>query len=141
MTLERSVTFHPAFDKRSDVPSKNFGINGVEIHFLLKGPAGAVGWSLITTWDLPHVEKELDAKTVFWHRKPTTGPVAVHSPVPKWEGHEARECEYIAGGKCFSDASYLAGDDAFRELRERGDKGIWEYLEGWYRREFIKEAP
>lgn len=62
MALEHIVEFTPAFDRRSDDPSENYGIHCVEARFIVKGPEGAVQFLLFTNWMLPHVQKELDAR-------------------------------------------------------------------------------
>lgn len=39
--MERITKFYPAFDKRSSIPGKNYGIHGVELRMILKGNKGA----------------------------------------------------------------------------------------------------
>jgi len=59
MSLTREIKFSPAYDKRDPDPSKNYGIHGVTITFLLKGEKGAVQFVLYTNWHLPHVDHEI----------------------------------------------------------------------------------
>lgn len=59
MTLERIVKLLPAWDKRNSDPSKNYGVHGVELRMVLKGPEGAVQFVLYTNWHLPHVTEGL----------------------------------------------------------------------------------
>ena len=40
--MERIIKFHQAYDKRHPNPSKNYGIHGVDLVFVLKGELGAV---------------------------------------------------------------------------------------------------
>jgi hypothetical protein len=56
--FERIVQFLPAFDKRHPDPSKNYGIHGVELRMVLKGPKGAVQFVLFTNWQLLHITRE-----------------------------------------------------------------------------------
>lgn len=59
--LERITVFDPAFDKRDPDPKKNYGIHGVELRMVLKGPEGAVQFIVFTGWMLPKVQRELIA--------------------------------------------------------------------------------
>ena len=60
--MEKTITFEPAYDKRDPDPSKNHGIHGAELRFILKGTEGAVQFVLSTNWQLPHVRAEQDTK-------------------------------------------------------------------------------
>jgi len=108
------VDFFPAFDKRDPDPKKNYGIHGVELRMVLKGPEGAVQFVLYTQWMLPHVQKETDERIVeeivacgpdfesalicgqrnldvFHHPMPYD--LGYHSPKPMYEGHKAQGSE------------------------------------------------
>src|SRR5215467_3220628 len=88
MQLERIVTFEPAYDKRHPDPKKNYGIHGVTLRMVLKGPEGAVQFVLYTNWQLPHVTKEWedrpDSPQTLW--KPLPADLGYHSPKPMYEG-------------------------------------------------------
>lgn len=97
--FQRIVEFTPAFDKRSPEPGKNFGIGSVELRMVLKGPEGAVQFLLMTSWMLPHVEKELQERAIdrihlggsvkeeFGHLfRVLPADLGYHSPKPMWEG-------------------------------------------------------
>jgi len=99
------VEFTPAYDKRDPDPKKNYGIHGVELRMVLKGPEGAVQFVLYTQWMLPHVQKETDKRTVqkilaggaaidldvFYHPMPAD--LGYHSPKPMYEGQKAQGSE------------------------------------------------
>lgn len=97
ITFERIVEFSPAFDRRDPDPSKNYGIHGVELRMVLKGPGGAVQFLVYTNWQLPHVAKEQVARAItrgvdeldfniLW--MPTGADVGYHSPKPMYDGQE-----------------------------------------------------
>lgn len=62
--FQEIVQFSPAYDRRSPDPKKNYGIHGVELGMVLKGPKGAVQFLLFTNWQLPHVTAEIDKRTI-----------------------------------------------------------------------------
>jgi hypothetical protein len=95
--LERIVQFEPAYDKRSPDPEKNYGIRGVMMRMVLKGPEGAVQFLVYTNWQLPHITKEaikrakkatdLDLELkCFW--QPMAADLGYHSKTPMYEGQE-----------------------------------------------------
>lgn len=109
MAFERIVLFRPAYDKRSNDPKKDYGINGVEMLMVLKGPEGAVQFLLLTNWQLPHINKEFEDRPplpdlpppVFdipGYRprfsmkhllcRPMPADLGYHSPKPMYEGQE-----------------------------------------------------
>jgi hypothetical protein len=136
--LVRSVTFLAAWDKRDSDPAKSHGVHGVEILFLLKGPAGVVCFPLMTNWMLPEVEE--------WHRQlarenPGLGtmrgafaaPFSFHSPVPREGWKENKEpCEFL-GVPCWTTMSgYLAPDAVWEKMLREGSEGFWSKLEELY---------
>lgn len=140
--FERIVTFQPAFDKRSKDPGKNYGIHGVELRMVLKGPLGATQFLLYTGWHLLHVVEEqehallmkgeqLDAIDLRI-RRPLPADRGYHWSVPKYEGQEARECDLLPGGKCYYDGSGLNAERTYIALLEKGDAGVWADLEEYY---------
>ncbi len=48
--MQREITMTPAYDKRDPDPSKNYGVHGVNIVYVLKGKLGAVQFVLYTNW-------------------------------------------------------------------------------------------
>jgi len=143
--FERTVIFLPAFDKRDSDPSKNYGIHGVGVRFVLKGPEGAVQFLLFTGWHLPHVQEELVGKCHTEHHfcslKPMPADLGYHSPTPHYEGQEpiSDDCEFI-GGPCYYDGSTLNAEPVFNRLLAEGDAGVWDELEAFYHSTFeVKE--
>ncbi|MBU0959822.1 MAG: hypothetical protein KKB31_07785 [Nanoarchaeota archaeon] len=143
MTFERIVTMAPAFDRRNQDPSRNYGIQGVDLRMVLKGPDGVVQFLLYTNWMLPHVQDEMDSKPLdtrfpYVFHKPLPADVGYHSKVPRYEGHEPAhdyQCPYT-DGVCYRDGSVLAAKDMYRVLCERGSDGVWEELESYYHKIF-----
>lgn len=87
--LERIVEFTPAFDKRDPDPQKNFGIGGVDLRMVLKGPEGAVQFLLLTQWMLPNVQAELDARaTPRSLSRPIAADLGYHSRTPRYDGQK-----------------------------------------------------
>ena len=147
--FERTVSFEAAWDRRHDDPSKNYGVYGVEILFLLKGPLGATQFRLSTGWLLPEtVGCRPDPSLLgIRHHDYTDGlsargagslyPMPVdlgyHSPQPMYEGHDPMtdECPYI-GGQCYYDGSGLNAWRPFEALLREGHEGVWNVLGGYY---------
>lgn len=143
-TFEQIVTFRPAYDRRHTDPSKNYGVHGVDLRMVLKGPAGAVQFVVYTNWHLPHVQAEFDARhTSGWGTHtfchPLPADVGYHSPVPQYEGQDAmdRECEYT-GGVCYYDGSGLQAEEMFNLLVREGSDAVWADLERRYHELFAE---
>jgi len=146
--LTHLVEFSAAFDKRHADPKKNYGIHGVEMRCVVKGDKGAVQFLLFTQWQLPHVTKETDARTVgscdalqlqcFYHPYPVD--LGYHSPIPHYDGQEPlADCPYLDGQPCYYDGSGLNAEPVFERLLREGDKGLWSALEEYYRLTFKEE--
>lgn len=131
--FRREVRVLPAFNKRNTDPKKDYGIGSARIWFALIGPEAAVTYSVSTGMYLPTVSEELERTS---HRfnpfAPTAGPISVHSPYPLYEGHTADECEYLPGGKCYSDGAFCAGSDLLTVMLRDGDEAVWSTLEEWH---------
>lgn len=136
--LIRSVTFSAAWDKRSDDPYENRGINGVEIHFVLRGPEGAVYFPVMTSWMLPEVDE--------WHRelaqanpslnravqRALCAPFSLHSPTPREGWERTEKCDFL-GVPCWSESSgYTAPDVIWEKMLREGDEAFWKELEEIY---------
>ena len=134
MNFERSITFRPAYDKRSSDPAKNYGIGSVRVRFVLKGSSGAVQFVLVTNWFLPHIQLDLDRKyrdhEMFCHPDPTD--LGYHSPTPRYEGQTSMgECDLL-DGECYYDGSGLNAEPIYQRLLRDGHEGVWEELEAYY---------
>lgn len=134
--MERIIRFRPAFDKRNPDPRYDYGVHGVEVMFVLKGPAGATHFILFTNWHLPHVQRELDAKRtdhLLCHCQPAD--VGYHSPTPMFEDQRpsSQSCEWLDGRPCYSDGSGLYSEKVYERLVREGDAAVWSELEEWYK--------
>jgi hypothetical protein len=134
---ERLVEWTPAFDKRSADPTRNYGVHGMNLRFVLIGPRGAAHFLLYTAFHLRGVRRYLDDHEQPWNGtyKPLPCDLGAHSRVPMYEGQEVAttgDCEYI-GGPCYSDGSTTHADAAFDAFVERGEEALWEVLEWTYR--------
>jgi len=157
MGFERTIDFMPAFDGRpggppewrrpnmkpdDGTPHTDYGIGGVSIRFSLRGPLGGVTFSLLTDWYPPHVQRNGSHHEDV---RPTGAGVEYHSPVPHFEGQEARrgpgKCDMVpAGQSCFSDGSTLLADEWVTNiLLPRGSAGVWAEMEKWYHKQFQPE--
>lgn len=146
--FERRVEFRAAFDKRDPDPTKDYGIHGVEIRFLLIGPRGATQFVLYTNWQLPHVTKETMAQTILRRFDeidlkvrflPLPADFGYHAYEPQYDGHTRMDtCDVltIAEGGCYYDGSSLAADDVYQRLLREGDAGVWAALEEAYAERF-----
>jgi hypothetical protein len=131
MSFEKLVTFTPAFDRRDPNPSKNYGIHGVELRMILKGPLGAVQFVLYTSWQLPEVTKEFEAlgKGSF---DPLPADLGYHWRTPRHEDQQKRECHLLDGSYCYYDGSGLAANRIWEVLLREGCDGVWRELEKYY---------
>jgi hypothetical protein len=97
--------------------------------YVYSTPAGA-----IELWRTP------EAGDLHWHQTGHYGGVEVHSPVPLYDGQTSIPgyCEWVRGGKCYSDGSSLAFDEFERDF------GSPDYLKpalaNWHRSRFSTEV-
>jgi hypothetical protein len=146
--FERIVYMSPAFDKRHSSPSKNYGVHGVDLRMVLKGPKGATQFELFTNWHLPHVtsatldappQSRIGLECAFL---PTPADLGYHWKVARYEGQEPirQSCEYCDGEPCYYDGSSLNAERIYEVLLREGSDGVWRELEALYR-EIEGEAP
>ncbi len=145
--LTKEIVFHPAYDKRSPEPSKNYGIHGVSIYFFVKGDKGAVQFAVYTDWHLPHVQDEQKGKDFIglFGLKPMGVDVGYHATEPQYEGQDKfcgpGECNLVPEGEsCYYDGSGLRAEEWVRNiLLPKGSEGIWEALKEEYTGRFGEE--
>ena len=139
----KEIVFYPAYDKTDPDPKKNYGVNGVEMAFFLKGEHGAIQFKVLTNWNLPHVQKRMDSMKLnsipYMFHKPMPSDIGYHSRVPQYDGQEKMtdNCPII-GGECYYDGSGLQAEKVFDILVEEGSEGVWKYMENDYEDRFIK---
>lgn len=140
---ERDVIFYPGYDKRDPNPSKNYGICGGRLIFVLKGTKGAiqfmVGMPLYPDTAVQHLinHHNGNAYEIAKSMKPSGWDVGYHSHEPMYEGHEPMQGEcHIIGGKCFYDGSSLRADEWLSEFLVGGTNWLWPQMEREYRDRF-----
>lgn len=134
---EKLIQFLPGFDKRHPDPTKNYGIKGMEIKFVLKGEKGATQFVIYTDWYPTEVQKEyfykgLDRK--YFSVRPMGADIGYHSPIPMFEDQKPiiESCEYIDGKPCYYDGSGLAAEKLVPLFLEMGVDVVWNKLEEDY---------
>lgn len=133
VTFDRIVTFRPAYHRVHKDPSKNYGVHGVEMRMVLRGPLGATQFLLLTGWMLPETLAWWASKGIEADYKPTPADRGYHWSAPQYEGQEARECDLLPAGKCYYGGSGLNADETYKALVAKGDAGVWADLEAFYR--------
>lgn len=152
--MERIVHFKPGFDKRNPGnPSQDYGISGGSFLFVVKGPRGAVHFSLGTNFYPLTAEKHL-VRCYTDGRMGRFGPdgvegiaesyrargfdVGYHAHEPQYEGqsHSKDECEWLDGKPCYSDGSALRADEWAKQFLEGGTEWLWPALEREYAERF-----
>lgn len=144
--FERTIEFAPAWDKRNSNALHDYGIHGVEMRWLLKGPLGVVQFVVYTNWHLPHIEAADAARAhtfdavAYRIRRPMPADLGYHSPRPMYDGQEPRDdCPFLKGD-CYYDGSTLNADPVFDLLVEKGHEAVWARLEDYYNERFVTEA-
>ena len=132
--MKREIKFRPAFDKRSTDPRKNYGIHGLEIEFQLTNENNeGITFTISTNWQLPPVQRELDAKEIvsefpYLFHKPQPFGLDGHWKSPRYEGQPASSNCTITKGACYCDGTSLT-QDIFVLLVREGDEPVWELME------------
>ena len=143
--FERIVDLRPAFDRRDPDPRKNHGVHGVELIMVLKGPEGAISFTIFTNWQLPDVQDMQDERvlkrsaegifekadlTAFYH--PWAADLGYHSPKPRYEGQKAIGAERMrvaTGGRDLQTMTMEELSEAF-QVSETGTFTPCPYLDG-----------
>lgn len=148
--FERITKFRPAYDKRSDTPSKNYGIGCVNCYMVLRGEKGAVHFTFATGMYLPSTMEEYIKEGrgmpevhdwgVFYLNKPMGMDVGYHSLTPVTEYDKEREprpdCDWLDGKPCYGDGSAMRADEWLKIFLEKGSDEIWKMLEVEYNETF-----
>jgi hypothetical protein len=148
----KTVRFFPATDRRND-PKGNYGIHGVDLDFVLTGPAGGIEWIVYTNWQLPHVQREtdqnilsraktglLDSVALDTHSRPSPSMLSAHSfaPFDRRNKKPSRTDCGITGGNCWTKPITYLTKPIFESLLKEGDEGVWACLEHYYHEVFDK---
>ncbi len=130
----KEIFFTPAYDMRDPDPAKNYGIGAVKINFVLTGSKGVVCFLMSSGWYLPssHVSLEIALRPMGFD-------LGYHSPKKMFKGQTASKCGYLPKGECYYDGSTLNSEPVLLALIEKGDIGVWEILEEYYKTTFKSE--
>jgi hypothetical protein len=139
--MERYMKIYPAYDKRDPDPMKNHGIHGCTLIVGVRGPKGAVTFTLFTNWHLPNVMAEkmnrAYSSNELFLLLPMPADIGYHALEPQYKGQTAKKnCEHLGGVPCYYDGSGLEAEKYFDILKEKGSDGLYEALEGYYNRRF-----
>ena len=120
---ERAVVFEPGWNDRAG----KYGVHGMEIRFLLRGPKGAVNFVMSTGW-VPG-EKGVDSRVADLF--PSATYLGYHAHWPQYDAEIERNgaCEYLSGQECYSDGSGLHAEPVLDDFIRRGDVAVWEALQ------------
>jgi len=133
--FEKIIKISPPYDKRSADPSKNYGIGGMTITFILKGALGATQFTFYTGQYQKHTADELWRKDELKHNpfKGMGADIGCHSRKPSYEGQNStdEDCDLV-GGKCFYDGSSLQASEFEDEFLTNGEPAVWKMLEERY---------
>lgn len=132
MDFKKTIRMFPAYDKRADDPTRNYGICCVRMLFVMQGEKGATSWSCHSGMYLP--QQVVEHGNDPWKRwQPMPGGVYYCSPIKRHDHQTGRDdCEWLDGKTCYGDGSMLAGDDVMKALLEEGSEGVWKKLEEFY---------
>lgn len=123
--FEREIKLYPLWNKRNVVSNKNYGIPGVELHFLLKGELGTVDFSIYTNLFLEKLEKE---NLSLLAKRPFHDAVCLHSK------NEVDNNDLFCCYTCGDCYLYEVYDSRiiYSILLEKGSDGVWSKLEEIY---------
>lgn len=136
MTVERSITFEPAFDRRNPDPSKNYGIGGVNIRWVLKSGNKAVQFLVLTDWTPVHVQNERMSdhfRTDVIGIQPMAADLGYHSPEPMYDEQESMACD-VLDSQCYG--SSLNAEPVRDRLIAEGGDAVWDELEKYFKARF-----
>lgn len=140
--FEKITNVRLPFDRRDPDPKHNYGIHGLDVFFILKGPKGAVQFAVTFPTYLPHVELEKSS----WSYNPRIMgfDVGYHAKEPQYEGQTPMENCTLFEGPCYYDGSSLRAEEWSKEIFAiRGahpEDEIWRRLEVEYQDRFDKKG-
>jgi hypothetical protein len=135
--LTRIVQFAPAFERMEE----GVGRGSARCWFCLRGPKGAVTFSVSTGWYLPESRAAIKALG-YEPGGGEGGAVTTHATWPYrdfLEETRCDECDWLDRQPCYGDVGYLAGEEFFVGLVKHGDEALWALLKTWY--DEIPEKP
>lgn len=146
--MERRIEFQVGYDHRAfpnDCGGGAHGQHGMEMMFLLIGPAGAVQWKVAMPNWVPGNVDVIDTVPGDWpvslvpanSRIGDVYPVDLgfHSPKPTYEGQEnygRDDCHILPGGTCYYDGSGLNAGPVLQAFLSYGPMAVWSALARYY---------
>ena len=129
---EHILTLRAPFDKRNSIPSKDYGIHGMELRMVVRRSNNCTQFVAYLPVYLPHVTKELWGKP-YSEYNPFEGmgaDVGYHASSPQYEDQTPMDyCDLLKGGRCYYDGSGLRADEWYKIFLEKGLNEIWKMLE------------
>jgi len=127
------IEWSPAWDKRNPDPSKNYGIHGMNLRFVLIGPKGATQFLVYTNWMLPQNRKDEEMVKAYL-LEPLPADIGYHAHVPQYEDQKpfTDHCEYLDDQLCYYDGSSLQSKVVFDRFVEFGEEVVWDELHKRY---------
>jgi len=121
--MERAVVFQPGY--RTD--RKTYGLHGMDITWLLRGPLGVAQFVVFTHWtpgEVGHID---------WLSRKISSPMAAdlgyHALCAQYDGQTPMgDCDYLDDRPCFYDGSSLQAQELFARFVIEGDAVIWREL-------------
>lgn len=133
--FEKIVHITPAYDSRN----KGGGIGNCKLVMVVKGPKGAVTFTMGTAWYLPATfewKQTCIERTGIesWETKGYA--VGYCSPVQLHDYDEPREnCDWL-GCTCYGSIGFSISDEVKDILIKEGSDAVWKWLENYYRQIF-----
>jgi hypothetical protein len=140
--LEESVQFQPGYN--CPEPGWNgHGVHGMEITWLLRGPAGAVQIIFGTDWIPGELRPghgispdgsrgwKMHGQNGLWSTDPQGRGIGIHSRRPQYESHKAERCGLL-DGDCYYDECLSCADPLVPRFMAAGEQVVWDELESRY---------
>lgn len=127
--VERAVVFEPGFNDRGG----KYGVHGMNIRWLLRGPKIVTQFLIYTSWVPGEVGHGYEPNTLVPAMFPMGVDVGYHSPVPTYEGHQPMKepCDYL-DGICYYDGSGMRADDLLQGFIHQGESVVWRELQDFH---------
>lgn len=124
--LQKLIRWEHAYDKRDPDPSKNYGIRGMGLVFMLKGKEGVIQFVIFTDWHIASVRAETRVGKNFG---PLPADVGFHCYTQQYGAeYHSKSCSVLEDKECFYEGSSLAADDVFNVFTEKGEHAMWTEL-------------
>lgn len=150
--MERRIIFEVGYDHRAfpdDCGGGGHGQHGMNMRWVLIGPAGAVQWlTYMSNWVPGNVRHGTVGDIHPVSLVPTNGRIGdgmaadlgYHSPVrPSWDDNEwvsKQDCEFLPDGYCYYDGSGLNAEPVLEAFLSHGPHAVWASLARFYMETF-----